>query len=134
MPAASNQPAEDRLEVEIAIAQMENEDTGLRELTPIDGQRLECQEMGWDGVGAEGVDEDEVVMVIRRLSQGEAAVAQDDFDAGRCVLQVGEVPGVASQACDVGVDLVEHPLFARAGICRHGARAETDYRDSPASL
>src|SRR5688572_15738262 len=86
-----NKSAEDRLEVEITIAQVHDEHSLLRELTSVQRECLECQKVGRNRVRAERVEHEHVVMVVRRLSQRQAAVSEDHTNLGLCVLQVGEV-------------------------------------------
>ena len=107
-----------------------NANPGGPEQMDLEIEGLRGHEVDGDGVGTEGVDDDETVSVFGRARELEAGVAERDRDGRvRAVDQVGEVFGRARDGDDRGVDLVERPTLVCLRVGGGRARAEADDGD-----
>src|SRR5204863_7142584 len=104
-------------------------DAARRELALVEGERLASQQMQRDRVGAERVDDDQIVTVVGDLAQGQAGVAEDHARMVAARLHEMEETPVARQVFDRRVDLVKGPGLSRPGITREPAGAEPDDAD-----
>src|SRR5205807_228959 len=87
------------------------------------------QQMQRDAVGAEGVDDDQIVAMVGRVAQGQAGVAEHDPRVVAAGLQEMKETSVARQMFDRRVDLVKTPGLAGPGIAGELAGAEPDDAD-----
>src|SRR5688572_30914963 len=81
--------------------------------------------MDWDRIRAERVENDDVVQV-GALLQRQPGIADDDLTGRATVRKVGEVPLIASDPLDLGIDLIEDPSFAWSRIRCQRSCAEDD--------
>ena len=124
--------AEDRVEVEIAVGDVQDEDAVVLELAGIELQRLRRHQVHGDSVGGEGIDENEVEAAVGLLRHGEARVAHDHVKLGLAVGEEGEVGRLGGDVDDDGIDLEEAPALVLLGVAGDGAGAEPD--DAEAAL
>ena len=91
----------------------------------VDLEGLAGEQMGGNGVAAEGVQHQDVELPLRRLAlQREPAVAHANLDrrpAPAGVAQIGEILAVVGQLFDRRIDLVEAIAVALAGVSGDGA-------------
>src|SRR5215204_5299895 len=130
VPGLPRDAARDALELEAAVRDVESDDAPGRELRDVERERLARHEVRGHGVGAEGVEDDEVVSAVGRLAQTQARVAEDDVrPRARARREVGEELWVTRDVNDHRVDLVERPRLAGARVRGRRPRAEPDDGD-----
>jgi hypothetical protein len=78
-------------------------------------------------VGAEGVEDDEIVGLVGRMLQADSRVAQDDVHSSTAVLQIGKVTGISGDLLDERIDFVEGPQAIGFRVAGHRTAAETDH-------
>ena len=78
------------LEMEIAIRDVRGEHAVGPQLRLIELHGLTREEMGRNAVGAEGVENDQVLRSVSRPAQRQTAIANHDVDPAGRVLEVGE--------------------------------------------
>ena len=87
------------------------------ELGAIKPQSLSGQQVGGDGIRAEGVQDDEPIRVIGRVAEPQSRIAQDHGDRGRStVLEKCEETRVPSDLRDDRIDLVKGQALPGLGI------------------
>src|SRR5262249_1959469 len=92
---ALRQIADDLTQIEKAVGDVKRQSPARREFRHVKIERLPCQQVRRDGVGAERVKHDQAVMLPRRASQLQPRVAEDHLRrSGRALLQLSEVPAV----------------------------------------
>ena len=117
-----------RVEVEVAVRDVHGDGAVRLEVALVVVEGLEGQEVHRDGVAAEGVQHDDVVLLVRFAFHREAGVAHHELRLGLRILQVGE--GARREPGHVVVDLVEAEGVARAAPGGEGAAAEADGADA----
>ena len=110
---------DDRVEVEVAVRDVDDDGAVRLEVTLVVVEGLEGQQVHRDGVAAEGVEYDDVVLLICFALHRQTGIAHHEFGLGLGVLQVGE--GARRKAGHVVVDLVETEGVARASPGRERA-------------
>ena len=63
-----------RLQVEIAVGNVQGDDAARRQLLKVKLDGLFCDQMNRDGVGAKGVDDDDAETAIGLVLQGKAGI------------------------------------------------------------
>src|SRR5207245_2935221 len=121
----------DRLQVEMAIRNMDRQQAVRCQFLEI---KLNCfagDEVNRNGVGAEGIDGDQAVLLVGRLFELDAGIAESKVKlstAADRVLPVSEVAGLLGNVDDRGIDFVKGGLLPGLDIGRQRASAETDER------
>src|SRR5439155_15740859 len=98
----------------------------------IESERLAREQVYGDGVGAEGVNDEQAVQPVNRFRQADAGITEYDLelDPALCgILQVGEVAGVPGDVHDGRVDLVEGELLTALAVARQRPGSEADQGD-----
>ena len=117
---------EDRQQIDEAIRDVDDDEAVGSELVSIGRDRLQCQQMGRYGVGAEGIENDERI-VSGIVRQQQPAVAQANASVRLAILQKREVTGIARHPRHRRIDLVEGPRRAARSVAGDGAGAEADH-------
>ena len=74
-------------QIDALVADVKGEDSTFRKLGAIELQSLSGQQVRRDRIGAERVQDDEPVRVIRRIAEPQPRIAQDDGDRGRSTVR-----------------------------------------------
>ena len=127
-----------RLQGEIAVREMEREEAAHLEHVEIETQGLAREQVHGDGVGAEGIDHDQIVVLPGPLlphrlhtDAGVAHLHAHGDAAGGRIRQVGEVSAVEGDVANERIDLVEGDGVAGPRVRRQRTRAEADHGAAP---
>src|SRR5687767_1126537 len=82
------------------------------------------------GVGAERVQDDQIVRPGRCALKSHTPVAEDDVQTTLAVLKVREVAWIARDTLHEWIDLVERPVLTWFRIARQRAAAEPHHCDA----
>ena len=129
-PSARGSAGDDGRELEVAVRDVERDQSAGTELADVELDRLAREQVHRDGVGAERVDDHEVRGAVRNLGDRPAPVAEDDLHVRPRVPQVREEARVAGDACDRRVELVEGQPLARSPVRGQRADSEADRVDT----
>src|SRR5690349_17298358 len=83
-------------------------------------------------IGAEGIEDDEVVQVVIGFGQRQSTIPESDVNLGRRVVQIGEVSAIPSQSRYIWIDFVERPMFPWTSVRAEPSGPEPDDGDSSA--
>src|SRR5262249_23245078 len=122
--------AKKRLKVDVAVRYVKRKNPTMVERLPIHPQRFPCDEMHWNGIRAERVDNKQIECARAFLLQGQACIAETDPHVRCAVLQEREVARVACRVGDGGVDFVERPVLSALGVRGECADAKPDHSDT----
>ena len=86
------------------------------QLLKVNSHRLASKQMDRDGIGGEGVDNDEVVCTVWRFREREPPIAERDRHVGTARLQEVEQSGILGNPNDGRVDLVKMHCVVRLGV------------------
>ena len=120
-------PHDDGFEVEVAVGDVDGDDPTWAQVLTVRGESLEREQVHGDGVAAEGVEDDHVVVLRWQFLERQAGVAHAKLDFCWALTQVME--GALGQTDDVIVNLVEVKLVPLAPPSGERAGAEADGRD-----
>ena len=105
---------------------MQHYDAIVLELGGIELQRLRRHQVHGNGVGGEGVDDEEIEALVGLLGEREARVADDDVGLGLAVGEEREVVRLGRDVDDHGIDLEKAPRLAFARVAGERAGAQAD--------
>src|ERR1041384_5199635 len=87
------EPRYDRQQIEIAVADVEQNDAARRELLLVQRDRFAGQQVQRDRVGAERVDHDQIVAAVGDAREGQPGIAEHDPRlVAACLPQLEEPP------------------------------------------
>ena len=125
-PQLRCQPSDHRLEIQMAVGDVERNHPVGCDRPQVGLQRFKGQQMGRDGIGAERIDDQQAKRSVWLL-QGQAAVPYNVHDRAFGIGRESEQGTILGKADHHRVDLVEGEGLARVEICGEGAGAETDH-------
>src|SRR5215813_1084496 len=114
-------------EIEMTVADVEQDDAVVGELALVERERLASQEVQRDAVRAERIDNDRIVMIVLHFLYREPGVTEDHA----CVVAaaVEKIEIASRNPFDFGIDLVKGPDLSRLRIAGEFAGAEPDHSD-----
>ncbi len=110
------QSAENRLQFEEAVGDVDRQQAVIGQSVQIDLHRLAGDQMDRHRIGAEHVEHQQVEFSRWPMHQREPCIAQDDFHLREGIGQVGEVLRVSGNALDGRIDLVERDSLAGLAV------------------
>src|SRR5205807_677195 len=114
-------------EVEITVGDVEGNQAVVLNAAPVNPHRFTRQKMDGNGVGAEGID-DEQAKAVAAFGQLQPGVAQDDVALSQTGAEVSEL--LLGNALHGRIDLEEGPVLAGLLVAGQGAGAEADQADA----
>ena len=125
----ARQGAQNGVEVDVAVRDVEGEDPSRSELVAVELQCFARQQMGGNGVSAEGVEDHDPELVRGRFVKPQSRVADDDLErSGTGVLEEREIPWITGDPHDGRINLIKRPALVGLGVASKGAGAETGDR------
>ncbi len=103
-----------RLHVQMGVRDVERQYAAGLQVAKIQLQRLLRDEVHGKGVAGEGVDDEEIVLLVRLTLEREPSVAQNNVHGPAAVREVGEL--ASGKLLHEGIDLVEAKHIARPRI------------------
>jgi len=123
--------AHDRVEIDIAIGQVESQHAAFGQLRSIEPEGLESEQMDGNGIRAEDVEHDELITLIRSFVQPESSIARNELErdtASATVRKVREEPQILGDPKDRRIKLIERPELPRPGETSQCARSQSHDR------
>src|SRR5215472_3366354 len=126
-PCILGQRGDHRGEIEMTVADVEQENAVSSELPLVERERLTGQEVQRDAVRAERIDDDRIVMMVWHFLYREPGVTEDHA----CVVAaaVEKIEIASRNPFDFGIDLMKRPDLSRMRIEGELASAEADHPD-----
>ena len=124
--------AQHRIEVEIAVGDVQDQEPVVFQLGGVEAQRLRRQEMHRHRIGSEGIDDDQIEALVRLFRQRSPRVPDDDVGVGQAVGEKREVVGFGRDVDNGGIDFEIAPLLAFARKATERAGAQPDDSEPPA--
>ena len=120
---------DDRRQIEVLIGEVDEQHAAGLQPAHVELEGFAGQQMHRDGVGAEGIQHEQVVAGIGGVLEQEPSVPDGDGDARGRLGQIWEQLGVLRDVDDDGIDLVEGVGIGRPAIRGERAHAEADEPD-----
>ena len=120
-------PPNHRFQVEVTIGDVESNDPAMVESLQIPGDRFKGEQVSWDRVRGEGVNDDHLVTVTLRHRQ--SAIAFDEHDCSGGIGGEGEEVRVNCQLDHRWVDLVEGEGLVGRQIAGERTGPEADHSE-----
>jgi hypothetical protein len=103
---------ENGFEVEMEVGNVANDQAAGGEFALIEGEGFAGDEVDGDGVGAEGVEHDEIEGAGGSGGESETGITGDDAEIRRGIAQKREIADIAREAFDDRIDLEISPRLA----------------------
>src|SRR6185369_1228978 len=121
------QICQNSIELQTAVRNIKRNHPASCELRQIEADCFLSQKMNRNGIGIKRIQNDEAVVMVRRILQLEPRVTKNNFDrSSGAFLQVSKILRRLRDADNCRIDLVESPVLIGTRVTCHRSGSQSD--------